>query len=203
MARSKRRTPGVILVLLLLAGGGYWAWRASQSGPPVTFRTAKVDRGTVEATVTATGALNAVVTVQVGSQVSGTIAKLGADFNSQVKEGQVVAQIDATRFKANLAQAEATLKSAEAAALRSQVNERQAKIELDRARELAQRQVIGAADLDAAQSKYSAATADRAASEAQVGQARASVGVARFDLDHTTIRAPIAGTVLQRSVDVG
>jgi HlyD family secretion protein len=191
------------VIAAAVAGGGYWAWRAARSTQPVTFRTVRLDKGSVEATVTATGALNAVVTVQVGSQVSGTISKLGADFNSQVKEGQIVAQIDATRFKATLAQAEASLKSADAAVLRAQVNERQAKLELDRAKELAQRQVIGAADLDAAQSKWSAAVADRAASEAQVGQARAGVGMARFDLDHATIRAPIAGTVLQRSVDVG
>jgi HlyD family secretion protein len=201
---SKRRsTVTVLAVVVLLAGGGVWAWRRSNMTVPVTFRTARVDRGSVEATVTATGALNAVVTVQVGSQVSGAIAKLGADFNSQVKEGQIIAQIDPTRFKANLAQAQAGLKSAEAALVHADVNERQAKVELDRAKPLAEKQVIGAADLDAARSKYDQAVADRASAEAQVGQSRASVGVARVDFEHTTIRAPISGTVLQRSVDVG
>jgi HlyD family secretion protein len=169
----------------------------------VTFRTVRVDRGAVESTVTATGALNAVVTVQVGSQISGTIAKLGADFNSQVTQGQIIAQIDPTRFRANVAQADSNLKSAEAALVRAKVNERQAKIELDRAKPLAEQKVIGAADLDAAQSKYDQAVADHAAAEAQVGQSRAQVGMARYDLEHTTIRAPISGTVLQRSIDVG
>jgi HlyD family secretion protein len=203
MARRPRLSFGWIAVIALVVSGGVWAWRATRAETPVTFRTARVDRGTVEATVTATGSLNAVVTVQVGSQVSGTISKLGADWNSKVTAGQVIAQIDPTRFKANVAQADATLKSATATQMRAQVNEREAKVELDRARELAKRGVIGQADLDVAVSKYDAAAADRAAAEAQIGQARASLASARFDLDHTTIRAPIAGTVLQRSVDVG
>jgi len=203
MARSKARILRTLVLAALVVGGGVWAWRASRTPAPVTFRTARVDRGTVEATVTATGALNAVVTVQVGSQVSGTISKLGADFNSRVKEGQVIAQIDPTRFKANLDQAVASEKLAEAALAHAQVAVRQAKVELDRTRELAQRQVVGAADLDAAKTKYDSAVADVAASEAQLGQARASVGVARVDYEHTTIRAPISGVVLQRAVDVG
>jgi HlyD family secretion protein len=203
-ARSKGRSTATLLFVTgLVVGGGLWAWKRANSSTPVTFRTVRVDRGSVEATVTATGALNAVVTVQVGSQVSGIIQKLGADFNSQVKEGQVIAQIDPTRFKANLAQAEAALKSAEAALVRADVNVRQAKIELDRTKPLADKGVIGVAELDAARSKYDQAVAERAAAAAQVGQSRASVGVARVDLEHTTIRAPISGTVLQRSVDVG
>jgi HlyD family secretion protein len=201
---SKRRsTITGLVVLILAAGGGWWAWKRSSRETPVTFRTVRVDRGAVESTVTATGALNAVVTVQVGSQISGTIAKLGADFNSQVTQGQIIAQIDPTRFRANVAQAESNLKSAEAALVRAKVNARQAKIELDRAKPLAEQKVIGAADLDAAQSKYDQAVADQTAAEAQVGQSRAQVGMARYDLEHTTIRAPISGTVLQRSIDVG
>ena len=202
-ASKRRSTVTALAVVILLGAGGFWLWKRASQVPPVAFRTVRVDRGSVEATVTATGALNAVVTVQVGSQVSGAIAKLGADFNSQVTEGQIIAQIDPTRFKANLAQAEATLKSAEAALVRADVTQREAKIELDRAKPLADKGVIGAADLDAAKSKYDQAVADRAAADAQVGQSRASVGVARVDFEHTTIRAPIAGTVLQRSVDVG
>jgi HlyD family secretion protein len=202
--KSRGRSTATFLIIAgLLAAGGIFAWRRASAPAPVTFRMAKVDRGSVEATVTATGALNAVVTVQVGSQVSGTIQKLGADFNSKVVQGQVIAQIDPTRFRANVQQAEAALKSAEAALIRADVNVRQAKVELDRAKPLAEKQVIGAAELDAARSKYDQAVADRASAEAQVGQARASVGVARVDLERTTIKAPIDGTVLQRSVDVG
>src|SRR5262249_32275181 len=200
---KSRSTATVLIVTALVVTGGVWAWRRASSAAPVTFRTARVDRGSVEATVTATGALNAVVTVQVGSQVSGIIQKLGADFNSQVKQGQVIAQIDPTRFRANLAQADAALKSAEAAQIHADVNVRQAKIELDRAKPLADKGVIGAAELDAAKSKYDQAVADKASADAQVAQSRASVGVARVDLEHTTITAPIDGTVLQRSVDVG
>src|SRR3954451_13644147 len=114
MARSKGISRGLV-ALVVVAAAAIWAWRASRSTPPATFRTVRLDKGTVESTVTATGSLNAVVTVQVGSQVSGIIQKLGADFNSQVKEGQIIAQSDPTRFKANLSQAEASLKSAEAA----------------------------------------------------------------------------------------
>ena len=128
---SKHRSTITILgVVVALGVVGTLAWRRASMTAPVTFRTARVDRGSVEATVTATGALNAVVTVQVGSQVSGAISKLGADFNSQVNEGQIIAQIDPTRFKANLAQAEAALKSAEAALVHAEVNLHEAKIEL-------------------------------------------------------------------------
>jgi HlyD family secretion protein len=141
--------------------------------------------------------------VQVGSQVSGTIAKLGADFNSQVKEGQIIAQIDATRYKANVDQAVANLAQAQATLLHAQAAEKEAKIELDRTEEVAKQKLVGAADLDLARSKYETANADRVAAEAQIGQSRAQVGMARFDYEHTTIRAPISGTVLQRSVDVG
>jgi HlyD family secretion protein len=201
---SKRRSTITALVVVALVGAsGVFLWKRASTTPPVTFRTARVDRGSVEATVTATGAINAVVTVQVGSLVSGTIAKLGADFNSEVKEGQVIAQIDPTRLKAAVAQAEAALKSAEAALVHADVAMREAKIELDRAKPLFEQKVIGGADWDAARSKYDQSTADRASADAQVAQARASLGVARVDLEHTTIKAPIAGTVLQRSVDVG
>ncbi|HEX4406372.1 MAG TPA: efflux RND transporter periplasmic adaptor subunit, partial [Polyangia bacterium] len=193
----------IVLVGAAVLAGGVWAWRRANTVPPVTFRLARVDRGSVEATVTATGAINAVVTVQVGSLVSGTISKLGADFNSAVTENQIIAQIDPTRFKAAVAQADAALKSAEAALVHADVAVREAKIELDRAKPLFDQKVIGGADMDAAKSKYDQAVADRASADAQVAQARASLGVAKVDLEHTTIRAPIAGTVLQRSVDIG
>ncbi len=193
----------MVLVGALAIGGGIWAIKRGTADPPISFRTARLDRGPVEQAVTATGSVSAVVTVQVGSQVSGVIAKLGADFNSRVTEGQIIAQIDPTRFRAALQQADATLKAASASVAGLEVAARQAKLERDRADALVKRQVLGVADLDLARSKYDQAVANQAEAVAKVAQARASLGAARVDLERTTIRAPISGTVLQRSVDVG
>src|SRR4051794_34335243 len=155
MTRSRLRLVKATVAVLVLGGGvGYFALRRSASDAPITFKVGKIDRGPVEQTVTATGQLNAVVTVQVGSQVSGTIESLGADFNSQVKEGQIVAQIEPTRFKANLAQASAAVKNAEAATARAKVNFEVAKRDWERAKTLADKQVIGSAELDGFQGKY-------------------------------------------------
>ncbi|HEY0714632.1 MAG TPA: efflux RND transporter periplasmic adaptor subunit [Polyangia bacterium] len=194
-----------VIVATLVVGGAiaFFALRRGASDGPVTFKVAKVDRGTIEQVVTATGQLNAVVTVQVGSQVSGIIQKLGADFNSQVKAGQIVAQIDPTRFKANLEQASASLKNAEAASAKARVNHDLARAEWDRAKALADKQVIGASELEGLKAKYDLARVEMLSAEAQVAQARASVGMARVDLDRTIIRSPIDGVVLQRAVDVG
>jgi HlyD family secretion protein len=203
------RRPGPLktIVVVVLVGGAIaaavWAIRRWTADAPVAFKTVRIDRGTIEQSVTATGSVSAVVTVQVGSQISGVIAKLGADFNSRVTEGQIIAQIDPTRFKATLAQADASLKAALAAEARAGVAVRQAKLDRDRAEALVNRQVLGVAELDAARTRYDSARADQAEQSAKVAQARASIGAARVDLERTTIRAPISGLVLQRSVDVG
>ncbi len=204
MTRNRSRLVKTLAALLVVGGVvAYFAVRKSASDGPVTFKVTKIDRGTIEQIVTATGQLSAVVTVQVGSQISGIIQSLNADFNSQVKEGQIVAQIDPTRFKANLQQAQAALKNAEAASARAQVNFEVAKREWERAQELADKQVIGVSELDGLKAKYDLARVERLSGEAQVAQSRASVGMAKVDLDRTTIRSPIDGTVLQRAVDVG
>jgi HlyD family secretion protein len=203
MANKRLRSVTMGLLAVAVLGVGVWYFKIRSGDDEVSFRTVRLDRGAIEQSVTATGSVSAVVTVQVGSQVSGVISKLGADFNSQVKAGDIVAQIDPTRFRANLAQADATLKSSIAAEARASVSVRQAKLDLDRAQTLVTKQVLGAADLDAARTKYDQAIADVAAAVAQTAQARAAVGVARVDVERTTIRAPIDGVVLQRSVDVG
>src|SRR5688572_18257431 len=122
MTRNRQRyLTSAVLLVVAGAGVGYLALRRSAVDADVIFKVAAVDRGTVEQTVTATGQLNAVVTVLVGSQVSGIIQKLGADFNSQVKEGQIIAQIEPTRFKANMEQARAQLKNAQASSAKAKV----------------------------------------------------------------------------------
>jgi HlyD family secretion protein len=204
MTRNRQRfLRAAILVVVLGAGVGYFALRRSAGDTDVTFKVAVVDRGVIEQTVTATGQLNAVVTVLVGSQISGIIQSLGADFNDQVKEGQIVAQLEPTRFKANLEQARASLKNAQASQARAVVNLAVAKREYDRARALADQKVIGESELEELKAKYDLAKVEVQAAEAQVAQSRAQVGMAQVDLERTTIRSPISGTVLQRAVDVG
>ena len=179
--------------------------------------TAKVERGAIDDVVEATGTINSVITVQVGSQVSGSIAKLNADFNSRVHKGDVVALIDPALFKGALLQAAADLKNAEANLQAARANLEKAKAALvqtkadyDRAVGLTKDGVMSQQQLDLAKSNYDAASAsvDAAAAnitqgEAQISQKEAAVAVAQTNLDYTVIRSPIDGTVVARNVDVG
>src|SRR5690349_25061914 len=135
MARPNKALKWFVAVGLIAVAAGYLLVKRSSADAPVVFKTGRIDRGPVEQIVTATGQLNAVVTVQVGSQVSGQILKLNADFNSKVTEGDIVAEIDPTRFKATLQQNEAQYKTALASAARAKVNNEQAKRDYDRSEE--------------------------------------------------------------------
>jgi HlyD family secretion protein len=179
--------------------------------------TAKVERGDIHDVVEATGTINSVITVQVGSQVSGSIAKLNVDFNSRVHKGDVVALIDPALFKGALLQATADLKNAQANLEAARANLEKAKAALvqtkadyDRAVGLTKDGVMSKQQLDLAKSNYDAANAsvDAAAAnitqaEAQISQKEAAVSVAQTNLDYTVIRSPIDGTVVARNVDVG
>lgn len=179
--------------------------------------TAKVERGDIHDVVEATGTINSVITVQVGSQVSGSIAKLNADFNSRVHKGDVVALIDPALFKGALLQATADLKNSEAnlAAARANLEKAkstlvQTKADYDRAVGLTKDGVMSKQQLDLAQSNYEAAKASVDAAEANITQAEAQISlkeaavtVAQTNLDYTVIRSPIDGTVVARNVDVG
>jgi HlyD family secretion protein len=179
--------------------------------------TAKVERGEIDDVVEATGTINAVITVQVGSQVSGTIAKLNADFNSRVHKGDVVALIDPALFKGALLQAAADLENAKANLVAARANLEKAKAgsvqtkaDYDRAVRLTKDGVMSEQQLDLAKSNYDSANASVGAAaanvtqaEAQVSQKDAAVAVAQTNLDYTVIRSPIDGTVVARNVDVG
>jgi HlyD family secretion protein len=178
---------------------------------------AKVERGQINDVVEATGTINSVITVQVGSQVSGTIAKLNADFNARVYKGEIIALIDPALFKGALLQAAADLKNARANLEAARANLEKAKAALvqtkadyDRAVGLAKDGVMSQQQLDLAKSNYDAANASVGAaaanitqSEAQISQKEAAVAVAQTNLDYTVIRSPIDGTVVARNVDVG
>jgi HlyD family secretion protein len=179
--------------------------------------TAKVERGDIHDVVEATGTINSVITVQVGSQVSGSIAKLNVDFNSRVHKGDVVALIDPALFKGALLQATADLKNAQANLEAARANLEKAKAALvqtkadyDRAVGLTKDGVMSKQQLDLAKSNYDAANASVGAAvanitqaEAQISQKEAAVSVAQTNLDYTVIRSPIDGTVVARNVDVG
>ena len=184
----------------LLAGAGYLY---SQRPRPVRYVTAAVDRGDIVEAVGATGALQAVTSVQVGSQVSGTIQSLGADFNTVVKKGQVIARLDPSTFQARLGQAQANLAAARANVdkARADLSDNQQKFQ--RAQELAAEQLLAQSDLDSARAAFESSQASLKAAQAAVTQSQASVNQAQLDLDHTIIATPIDGVVVNRSVDVG
>lgn len=201
MSRTTKLLLG-LLVLALLIGAGWWWAGARKDGAP-TYRTAKVERGPITATVSSTGTVNPVTSVQVGSQVSGQIKELFADFNSPVKQGQLIARIDPETFQYRVRQAEADLEAAAASVGRAQVSLINAERDLKRTKELVARNFVSPAELDRAQSAYDLAAAEVRAARAVVQQRNAQLASARVDLSRTEIRAPVDGVVIKRTVDVG
>ncbi len=221
----------VAIIILILAGGFYFYRLSGKNGSNQKFRLVKVERGEIHFVVTATGTINPVINVLVGSQVSGTIKALHADFNSRVKEGQVIAQIDPSIFQAqvdqakasvlvnqaNLLNAQSNLENAKANLVKAEVAVLDAKRTLDRNLPLVEKKVIAQATMDTAQTNYDTAVAQRdvanaqvgaaksqvASSKAQVEQARAALNMAETNLRYATIRSPVNGTVISRNVDVG
>lgn len=192
------------LVVVAVVGGSvyvYYSYR--KSGPKPSVATAPVTRGAVVDTVGATGTLQAVTTVQVGTQVSGTIQSLYADFNSLVKKGQVLARLDPSLFQTQIEQARANLVRAQADVERLRVSVDDARTKLARARELSQRSLIPKTDLETAEVNVRSAEAQTRSADAQVTQAQASLNQNQVNLQHTVIEAPIDGLVISRNVDVG
>jgi HlyD family secretion protein len=189
------------LAVITVTVAAYYRANHASGGPQLV--TAAVSRGNVVETVEATGTLEAVTTVQVGTQVSGTIKELRADFNSRVKKGQVIAELDPSLFQTQVDQARATLVRLQAEVEHARVQLEDTRVKLNRARELSARQLIPATDLETAEANANAATAALKAAEAQVTQARASLNQTDVNLEHTIIKAPIDGIVISRNVDVG
>jgi HlyD family secretion protein len=183
----KRFVPWIALIIALLIVAS--VVRQCRNGGAANYQTATVTRGAITQAVTATGTLNPVVNVQVGSQVSGNIQKLFADFNSQVKSGQVVAQIDPALFQAAVTQAEGDLATTQAALELAKVN-------AARTQELFTKKNSSQQDLDTA-------TANLHQAEGNVKIKQGALDKAKADLDHCTITSPIDGVVISRNVDVG
>ena|SRR5437879_2130193 len=197
----------VILASAVVVAGLFAVFGLNRGAQAQHF-TAKVERGEIDDVVEATGTINAVITVQVGSQVSGTIAKLNADFNSRVHKGDIVALIPAL-FRGFL-QATADLENAKANLEKAKAGLVQTKADYDRAVGLFKGGILSEQQLDLAKANYdsanagvNAAAANVTQAEAQVSQKDAAVTVAQTNLDYTVIRSPIDGTVVARNVDVG
>ncbi|MCE9584061.1 MAG: efflux RND transporter periplasmic adaptor subunit, partial [Planctomycetes bacterium] len=195
----------LIVIVLLLgaagAGGWYW-WKRSATAAP-TYRMAKIEKGDLLVAVTATGTIQPVNQVQVGTQVSGTIQTLGADWNSSVTTKTILAQLDPAPFQARVDQDQANLSRAEADIERVQAGLTRAEADLKRAQELSKQNLIPASDLDAAVATRNGLIAQMKVAKAVVEQGKATLRVSQVNLQYTTINSPIDGIVISRSVDVG
>src|SRR5713101_1341058 len=212
----KPKSKWLILAGFAVVAGLFVTFGLNRSAQAQHF-TAKVERGDIHDVVDATGTINAVILVQVGSQVSGTIAKLNVDFNSRVHKGDIVALIDPALFQGALLQASADLDNAKANLVAAKANlekakaaSQQTKADYDRAAQLTKNSIMSQQQLDLAKANYDSANAAVGAADANVTQAEAQVSqkaaaltVAQTNLNYTVIRSPIDGTVVARNVDVG
>jgi HlyD family secretion protein len=197
---SKKIMIAVVLVLVLGVGGFFLL---KGRGDGITFRTEKATRGDIRESVTASGTMNAVVTVLVGTQVSGTIKQLLVDFNSPVRKGQLLAQIDPALQQARVEQSRANLQSAVANIEKVEAALLDANRTLERNRMLYAKNFIARSDVDTAETNQQSALAQVNVARAQVEQARAALQLEETNLRYTRILSPVDGIVISRNVDIG
>jgi HlyD family secretion protein len=190
----------LVLVLIIVGAGSYFLLKKK---PEAVYKTAKIEKGTIISTVSATGNLSAVITVQVGTQVSGTIQKLFVDYNSRVKKGQPIAEIDPSLFNAAVEQAEGNALNAEANLQKAKVALIDAERTLNRSKKLLAEGIISQGDYDGAETAMQAAKAVLRGAEGSVAQTRGSLMQARTNRRYSVIRSPVDGVVISRAIDVG
>jgi len=191
----------ISVIIFVIAIAGFLLFRGNGNEPK--FRTEKIVRGDIEMSITATGTVNPVTTVLVGTQVSGTIKKIYVDFNSPVKKGQLIALIDPALFEAQVNQAKANLLSAKANLEKAEATVVDAKRTMDRNKELLAKTLIAQSDFDTAETNYETSKASVSAAKSQVGQTEAALSLAETNLHYTKIVSPVDGIVVSRNVDVG
>jgi HlyD family secretion protein len=200
----KKALAWIVPLVLLVAGAvAYFSLAGGAKAPEIEYRTAAVEKRRIVGRVTASGTLQAVVTVQVGSQVSGRVQTLFADFNVAVTKGQLVAKIDPQLFQAVVAQASANHRAARAAVAQAEAQALNAERQLERTAELHKQGLATQIELDTAKTTAAVSRAQVDSAKAQVDQALASLNRAKVDLSYTDILSPIDGVVISRNVDVG
>ncbi|MEW6107900.1 MAG: efflux RND transporter periplasmic adaptor subunit [Nitrospirota bacterium] len=196
----KKILPGILLIIIL-AILSFIVFKNKDER--LRYITEKIKRGNIIATVTATGTVNPVTTVLVGTQVSGTIRNIYVDFNSHVRKGQLIARIDPSLFESQVEQARANLLSAEAGLGKDEATLTDAGRTMQRKRSLFSEGLISRSDLDAAETNYEIARAQVSDAKARIAQAEASLRNAETNLRYTKIISPVEGIVVSRNVDVG
>jgi HlyD family secretion protein len=209
LAAGRRRVWGrrlITSVVLVFAASGLWTWRGTRANTGPRYQMTTVERKTLTVTVTATGELNAVTQVNIGTEISGVVESVAVDFNSPVRVGQVLARVNTEKLGAQAAQARASLASAEAKRRLSQATLAEAQAELARlkhVRELSGGRVPSQQELDSQEATVKRAEADEGSTAAQVTQAQASLEAIETDIRKAVIKSPINGIVLNRQVDPG
>ena len=201
----KRWIPRIVVVSVL-AGAVAFLWLKkpwAKGTPEIKFQTVSVGKGSIAAQVTASGTLSAVGTVQVGAQVSGRVVELHADFNEQVKKGQIIAKLDESVLKAQIDQAQASYDLAVANQRKAAVAVSDAQRQLARQKTLHDQQLIAGATVETFEVARDTAIASAAAARAQVSQAAANLKQAKTNLSYATILSPVDGVVLSRAVELG
>jgi HlyD family secretion protein len=203
-SRNLRRIGVPLVVAVAIALVAAWFWKshgaaAADSG----YRTAPVERGDIRVVISATGTLSAISTVDVGSQISGLVTEVLADFNDHVSEGQVLARIDPSTYEAQINQGSAAVASARANLASAQATLRNAETDYTRKAALAQQQLVARSDADLARSARDQARAQVNAAQAQINQQSASTQTSRLNLQRTVFRSPVDGVVLTRTVEPG
>ncbi len=199
----RRRWPWLMAVIVVLLAAG-WYWRAQRAAEADGgWRTSPVAKGDIKVGISSTGALSALSTVDVGSQVSGLVTAVLADYNDPVKKGQVIARIDPSTFEQQIAQGDASISAARAQLANARATRVNAEANFKRLADLAAQQLVAKSDLDAARAARDQALASVNAAEAQIRQQAASTQSSQLNLERTVIRAPVDGVVLNRSVEPG
>jgi HlyD family secretion protein len=188
------------IILVISSIAGYFLYKKT---PEISYKTAKIERGTIVSNVAATGNLSAVTTVQVGTQVSGTIQKLYVDFNSRVKKGQPIAEIDPSLFNASVEQSQGNYLSAEANLQKAKIALLDAERTFKRSRQMLNDGIISQGDFDTAETTLNSAKATVKGAEGALAQARGSLMQAQTNFRYSVIRSPVDGVVISRAVDVG
>ncbi|TCZ84937.1 efflux RND transporter periplasmic adaptor subunit [Lysobacter sp. N42] len=203
--RARWRTPALVATVLVAALAlGAWAWSRRDGGAEGGgWRTTQVERGDIRVSISSTGALSAISTVVVGSEISGRVTEVLVDFNDRVRKGQVLARLDPSTFQAQIAQGNAAINSAQANAAQAEAALRNAEADWRRKSDLGRQQLVARAEVDLARAALDQARAQLAAARAQIAQQQAGTRTTRLNLGRTEIRSPVDGVVLTRTIEPG